>query len=84
MDQGAEPMTMEHRGYTATVRWDEESKCYAGKVMDTWGTIAFHDYTWEKMYQAFKNMLDDYLEHCKEDGEEPRLSVREALAHAAT
>lgn len=25
MSQNAAPMTMEHRGYTATVEWDEEA-----------------------------------------------------------
>ena len=77
-------MTMEHSGFTATVRWDVESKCYAGKVMDTWGTVVFYDYTWEKAYQGFRALLDDYLKCCGEDGEEPRQSVREAPASAVT
>jgi len=72
--------TMEHRGYTATVRWDEESKCYAGEVLDTWDMIVFYDHTWEKTYQAFRNVLDWHLEECGKNGKEPRLSNREPMA----
>ena len=71
--------TMEHRGYTATVRWDEDSKCYAGKVMDTWDTIVFYEYTWEKTYQAFTEVLDWHLEDCVKSGKDPRTSNREPM-----
>jgi len=33
-------------------------------------------------YQGFKDVLDHYLERCEEDGEEPRLSNRELVAHS--
>jgi len=80
MSQNTSPMTMEHRGYTAIVTWNEEAGHYFGKVLDTWGTVIFYDYTWEKAYQGFKDVLDDYLKGCEEDGEEPRLSNREPMA----
>jgi len=82
MSQSASQTIMEYRGYTANVKWDEESKCYSGKVMDTWGMVVFYDYTWEKAYQGFRDVLDQYLEHCEEDGEEPRLSNRELVAQS--
>jgi len=82
MIQNTDQTTMEHRGYTAIVKWDEESDCYAGEVMDTWGMVVFYDYTWEKAYQGFRDVLDQYLERCEEDGEEPRLSNRELVAHS--
>jgi len=76
------PMTMKHKGYTAFVEWDEETKQYFGKVQDTWGTVVFYDDTWEKAYEGFKAILDDYLRDCEKDGEEPRLSNRELVAHS--
>jgi len=83
MNQDTNSKTMEYKGYTAIVEWDEESKCYSGEVQDTWGMVVFHDYTWELAYQGFKNILDWYLENCEEDGEEPRMSNRKALAYTS-
>jgi len=83
MSQNTIPMTMEHKGYTATVEWDEESQCFSGEVIDTWGMVVFFDYTWEKAYEGFKAILDDYLRDCEKDGEEPRMSNRKALAYTS-
>ncbi|MDR2561905.1 MAG: hypothetical protein LBC63_09080 [Holophagales bacterium] len=68
--------TMQHRGYTAAVEWVEKNKQYYGEALGTWGKVIFYDDTWEKAYQAFKDALDWYLEECRKDGEEPRLSRR--------
>jgi predicted HicB family RNase H-like nuclease len=61
-------LTMEHRGYTAIVEWDEESRSYCGSAMDTkGGGVIFWDHTWKKAYQGFKDALDWHLEDCEED-----------------
>jgi predicted HicB family RNase H-like nuclease len=73
--------TMEHRGYTASVEWDEECGCYSGTVLDTWGTVVFSGDTLEDVRDRFKGILDWYLEECERDGVEPRLSNREEMAH---
>jgi len=82
MTQEQNLLTMEYRGYTASVTWNDEAKYYYGRALDTWGTICFYDYTWEKAFQAFKDLMDEYLEECERDGEEPRLSNRELAAHS--
>ncbi|MDR0499272.1 MAG: hypothetical protein LBH03_06035 [Holophagales bacterium] len=65
---------IEYRGFTATMGWDEESQCYSGEVMDTWGIVGFNGFTFEKARQAFKEMMDWYLEECEKKGRDPHMS----------
>jgi len=64
MIQGTARQTMEYRGYTALVEWIEEEGRYSGEVMDTWGIIGFRGNTLEEAHQAFKKILDWYLDEC--------------------
>jgi len=73
---------MEYGGYTAIVKWNKENQCYSGEVMDTWGIVGFGGDTWEEAHQAFREILDWYLEECEKKGHEPRQSNIEAMAHS--
>ena len=64
MIQEIAQQTMEYRGYTAWVEWTEEEGRYSGEVLDTWGTIAFRGNTLEEARQAFRRILDWYLDEC--------------------
>jgi len=81
MNKATDTKTMEYKGYTATVEWDDEAKQWCGEVLDIWGMVIFQGDTWEETYQAFKETLDSHIKVCEGDGEEPRMSNRELLAH---
>ena len=64
--------TVEHRGYTAQVEWDEETNCYSGEVFGIWAVIGFSGNTLDEARHRFKELLDLYLEDCEKDGSDPR------------
>jgi predicted HicB family RNase H-like nuclease len=79
MIQEIAQQTMEYRDYTAWVEWIEEEGLYSGEVLDTWGTIGFRGNTLEEACQAFRKILDWYLDECfPEERVRPRVSSRPA------
>jgi len=66
--------TMEHRGYTAQVEWDEDANCYSGEVLGAWGMVGFRGNTLDEAHQGLKEVLDWYLEDCEKKGIDPRQS----------
>lgn len=71
-----------YKGYTGHIELDEEAGIFHGEVLDLRDVITFQGISVKELEQAFKNSVDDYLEFCKERGEEPdkpfsgRLMVR--------
>ena len=73
-------VTMKHRGFTATVRWDKYLGILAGEIADTWGTVTFFGgSSWELTVDAFKRDLDRFLRICKTWNEEPLMSKRQSV-----
>lgn len=60
-----------HKGYTAHVEFDDEAGLFHGEVLDTRDVITFQGTSVQELTQAFHDSVDDYLEYCKERGEEP-------------
>ena len=75
-------MMLEHKGYRGSVEFDEEAGVFHGEVADTRDVITFEGTSVAELEQAFRDSVDDYLEFCRERGEEPdkpfsgRLMVR--------
>jgi predicted HicB family RNase H-like nuclease len=73
---------LKYKGYTGHVEFDDESGVLHGEVLDLRDVITFQGKSTEEIEQAFRDSIDDYLEFCKERGEEPdkplsgRLMVR--------
>ena len=60
-----------HKGYTAHIEFDDEAGLFHGEVLDTRDVITFQGTSVQELIQAFHDSVDDYLEYCKERGEEP-------------
>lgn len=62
---------MKYKGYEAIVEFDEEADIFHGEVINIRDVITFQGSSVEELKQAFHDSVDDYLEFCKERGEEP-------------
>lgn len=71
-----------HKGYHGHVEFDAEAGVFHGEVLGTRDVITFQGTSVEELKEAFRDSVDDYLDYCKERGEEPdkpfsgRLMVR--------
>ena len=65
-------MKLTHKkGYVAIIDLDEENELLHGDVVGIDDVITFEAATVPELRQAFDDSVDDYLEFCKERGEEP-------------
>ncbi len=62
---------MEYKGYIGKVELDEEAGILHGEVINTRDVITFQGQTVEEITQAFRDSVNDYLDFCKERGENP-------------
>ena len=62
---------LSYKGYTGQINYDDEMKILHGEVLDTRDVITFQGRNIEEIEQAFRDFVDDYLEFCKERGEQP-------------
>lgn len=62
---------MEYKGYTAKVEFDSDANLFHGQVLDIRDVITFQGTSVDELWEEFRASVDDYLEWCKERGEEP-------------
>ena len=62
---------LNYKGYTGKVNYDDEARIFHGEILDTRDVITFQGRSVEDIEQAFRESVDDYLEFCKERGEQP-------------
>jgi predicted HicB family RNase H-like nuclease len=62
---------MEYKGYIGVVEYDDEAKILHGEVVNIRDVITFQAKSVDELEQAFRDSVDDYLEFCEEEGEEP-------------
>lgn len=60
-----------YKGYSASIEVDLEAEILFGRVLDINDVVTFKAKTIEQARQEFQNSIDDYLEFCKELGQEP-------------
>jgi predicted HicB family RNase H-like nuclease len=60
-----------YKGYTGHVEFDEEAGLFHGEILDTRDVVTFQGTSVEDLIQAFRDSIDDYLDYCKERGEQP-------------
>jgi predicted HicB family RNase H-like nuclease len=60
-----------YKGYAGHVEFDEEAGLFHGEVLDTRDVVTFQGTSVEELIQAFHDSIDDYLDYCKERGEQP-------------
>jgi len=62
---------LSYKNYRGTVEYIEDARIFHGEVLGTRDVITFQGTTPDEIENAFRESIDDYLEFCKERGEEP-------------
>lgn len=62
---------LQYKGYTGRVELDDEAGIFHGEVLDLRDVVTFQGRSVDELTQAFRNSIDDYLDFCAEQGEEP-------------
>ena len=63
--------TMQHRGYTARIEFDERDCIFVGRVLGLRSIISFHGDTVAQLRSEFEAAVDDFLQDCKAQGIKP-------------
>ena len=63
--------TMNYKGYTARVEYDERDNIFAGRILGIRNIISFHGETVAQLRTEFEHAIKDYLDDCKEQGIQP-------------
>ena len=62
---------MEYKGFIGVVEFDGEAAIFHGDVVNTRDVITFQGTSVAEITKAFRESVDDYLEFCRQRGEEP-------------
>lgn len=63
--------TMNHKGYTARVEFDERDSLFVGRVLGLHTIISFHGETVIELRSAYETAIEEFLQDCKEQGIRP-------------
>ena len=63
--------TMNHKGYTARLEYDERDNIFVGRVLGLRSIISFHGVTVSDLRHEFEVTIEDFLRDCKEQGIKP-------------
>ena len=63
--------TMNHKGYTARIEFDERDNIFVGRVLGLRSIISFHGETVADLRNEFEVAIEDFLNDCKEQGVKP-------------
>ena len=64
-------MIRDYKGYSAKVAIDEEQGTLHGEVLGIVDVVTFQGDNVAELVEAFHDSVDDYLDFCKQRGEEP-------------
>ncbi len=64
--------TMEYKGYQARIEYDGDDKIFVGHISGIRAIVGFHGESVSELESAFKDAVDDYLDHCQEKGIAPQ------------
>jgi len=62
---------MHHKGYSASIHYDDRDRNYHGQLTDSLDNVYFEGSTVGKIEIAFREGIDDYLAYCAETGRQP-------------
>jgi predicted HicB family RNase H-like nuclease len=60
-----------YKGYIGKVDYDDEKGLFHGEVINTRDVITFQGNSVMELKRSLKDSVEDYLEFCRERGEEP-------------
>lgn len=64
-------MIMSYKGYIGKVSFDEDAELFHGEVVNTRDVITFQGKNAAQLKKALKDSVEDYIDFCKAEGEEP-------------
>lgn len=62
---------MTYKGYSGTVRFDDDAGIFHGEVFGLRDVVTFQGTTVEELKTAFEESIEDYLEFCEQTGDAP-------------
>lgn len=62
---------MNYKGYSGTVRYDDEAEIFHGEVLGLRDVVTFQGVSVRELKASFEDSVDDYLEFCQQRGETP-------------
>lgn len=62
---------LEYKGYTSTVEFSAEDRCFHGKIAGIRDLVAFDGTTVDELEKNFQGAVDEYLAFCKVEKKEP-------------
>jgi predicted HicB family RNase H-like nuclease len=62
---------LEYLGFIGEVDFDENASTFYGKVINANILISFRGRTVEELVQSFHDVVDTYVEDCRQEGREP-------------
>ena len=62
---------MTYKGYSGSVRFDDEAELFHGEVIGLRDVVTFQGRAVDELKQAFHDSIDDYLEFCESRSEDP-------------
>ncbi len=63
--------TMNYKGYTARIEYDERDNIFVGRVLGLRNIISFHGETVADLRHEFEVVIENFLNDCKEQGIKP-------------
>ena len=63
--------TMQHKGYTARIDYDERDNILVGRVLGIRAIISFHGETVSEVRREFETAIEDFLNDCQDQGIKP-------------
>jgi len=67
---------LEYKGYCGTVEYSMADNVLFGKVLGIKGLISYEGESVQALKQDFEDAIDDYLDMCAENNEEPQKPYR--------
>lgn len=68
--------TIEYNGYIGTIEYSQEDKCFFGKIDMINDLVTFEATNANDLEENFKNVVDEYIETCKQLGREPQKAFK--------
>ena len=62
---------MEYKGYSGHVAFDDERGVFHGEVLGLRDVVTFQGKSVAELRKAFRESVDDYLDFCRQRGEDP-------------
>lgn len=67
---------LSYKGYYGTVDYSLKDDVLFGKVIGIKGLLSYEGQTIKELKKDFENVIDDYIEDCKEEGKTPQKSYK--------